>query len=95
MQAKGKETVGAVKICMSKTTPLTDVTAGYISAVSQEHCRQNLFHKGIFNPALCSVIDVGGMRVFPGVKSTAARLKDVESACQNLAVLWDSVKENE
>lgn len=95
MNDKGRALVGAVKIYMSRTTPLTDVSAGYISAVLQEHCRRNLAHRGDFYGPLCPVIDVGSKHVFPGVKSTAARLKDVSAACQNLAALWESVKESE
>lgn len=91
----GKPLVGAVKIYMSRTTPLTDVSAGYISAILQEHCRRNLSHLGDFSAALCFAIDVAAKHVFPGVKSTAARLKDVEAACQNIGALWDSVTATE
>lgn len=92
---KGKQLVGAAKIYMSRTTPLTDVSAGYISAALQEHCRRNLAHRGDFYGPMCPVVDVGSKRVFPGVKSTAARLKDVAAACQNIAALWGTVTEGE
>ncbi len=40
---------------------------------------------------LCCVIDVGSKKMYPGVKSTAQRLKDIQAACQNVATLWPSI----
>lgn len=89
----GKQLIGATKLYMSRGTPLTDTSAGYISAALQEHCRRNLSHRGDYSAPLCGVIDVGSKHVFPGVKATAARIKDIEAACQNIAALWDSITE--
>jgi hypothetical protein len=40
---------------------------------------------------MCCVIDVGSQTVYPGVKATTARMKDVEAICQNIAALWPTI----
>jgi hypothetical protein len=37
------------------------------------------------------VIDLASGKVYPGVKSTKQRLKDVESACGQIASLWPGI----
>jgi hypothetical protein len=48
--------------------------------------------EGIVSGPLCNVIDIGAKKVWPGVKATAARLKDIEAYCQNIAALWPTIK---
>jgi hypothetical protein len=90
---KGKtKLIGASKLYFQRTYPLSEETAGYISAVLQEWCRACLPDDGTVSDPLCYVIDVGAKMVWAGVKSTAARMKDVEACCQNIADLWPSIK---
>jgi len=89
---KGKSCVGAVKFHFSKTRPFNDEAAGYVSAMLQEHCKMHLANAGeIVHPAYCQVIDVASEKVYPGVKATAARLKDIAAECQNIAGLWPTI----
>ena len=89
---KGKKLVGAVKLHFSKTHPLTEDGAGYISAILQDFCKQHVVNDvEIVNPSYCFVIDIGCQRVFKGVKSITQRLKDVQAECQNIAALWPSI----
>lgn len=83
--------VGAVKVHFSRTFSLNDDSAGYVSAVLQEWCRVVLPDDGAAYGPLCCVIDVGSKHVFPGVKATTARMKDVEAICQNIAALWPTI----
>src|SRR5260370_306585 len=76
-----------------RTYPLTDETAGYISAVLQEWCRMFLADEGVTSGPHCKVIDVGAKKVWPGVKATVQRMKDIEACCQNIADLWPGIKE--
>jgi hypothetical protein len=95
LRAPGKnnsQLIGAVKLYFVRTYTLSDETAGYISAVLQEWCRNHMADEGIVSGPLCNVIDIGAKKVWPGVKATAARLKDIEAYCQNIAALWPTIK---
>lgn len=89
---KGKAVVGGAKLHFTKGFEMTDETAGYVSAAVQEYCRRHLAKDDeTVNPAYCQVFDIGGGKVFPGVKSTKARLKDIEDTCQNIADIWPNL----
>lgn len=89
---RGKKLVGAVKLHFTKSFPMTDESAGYVSAVLQEYCKAHVADDDeIVFPDYCKIIDIGCGKVFPGVKSTAARLKDINSECENIAALWPSI----
>lgn len=91
-QGKSGPLVGAIKIHYPRAYALNQESAGIVSAVLQEWCRIGLADQGTAQGDMCCVLDVGSRQVFPGVKATTARLRDVESACQNIAALWSSIK---
>lgn len=89
---KSKKYVGAIKLHFSKTFPLNTDAAGYISALLQEYCEIDLKQNDeVVNPEYCFVIDIGSKTVFKGVKSIAARKKDIEAECKNISGLWPSI----
>lgn len=89
---KGRAVLGAVKLHFAKTFEMTDETAGYVSAAVQEYCQRHLVSDGEqVYPAYCQVFDIGCGKVFPGVKSTKARLKDIEDTCRNIADIWPNI----
>jgi hypothetical protein len=71
---------------------LSDETVGYISAVLQEMCRTFLFDEGAASRPLCCIIGVGAKKVWPCVKSTAARMTDSEASCQKVSDLRPRIK---
>jgi hypothetical protein len=83
--------VGALKLHFPRTFSLTEDSAGYVSAILQEWCKHHLADEGAVNGSMCPVIDVGSQTVYPGVKATTARMKDVEAICQNIAALWPTI----
>ena len=85
---KGGSIVGAMKLSMTSGFQHNEESAGYVSALLQEHLRQHDQTSAIVHAAYCQVVDVGGKSVFAGVKSTAQRLKDIQAACQNIADIW-------
>ena len=90
--AKGKKFVGAIKLHFSKTHPHSKESAGYVSAVVQEFCSLHVAGEAeTVHPGYCQVIDVASGNVFPGVKATAQRLKDIAAECQNIAGLWPTI----
>lgn len=86
---RGKECLGAIKLHFSKTFPHTEESAGYVSAVLQEFL-SSCVAKGdeVVHPQSCLVIDTGSGKAYPGVKSTAKRMKDVAAACEHIKALW-------
>jgi hypothetical protein len=94
LSAKGKSDallVGAVKLHFPRTFSLNDDSAGYVSTILQEWSKAHLADDGAVNGSLCPVIDVGSQKVYPGVKATTARMKDVDAICQNIAALWPTI----
>jgi hypothetical protein len=98
LRGKGKgdqPLFGAVKIHFSRTRPLTEESAGFVSAVVQEFCRERMAtNEQVFAP-YCFVIDVGSRSIYKGAKSTIQRLKDVEAECRNIAGLWPTITADE
>ncbi|HEX3430963.1 MAG TPA: hypothetical protein VHT03_08755 [Rhizomicrobium sp.] len=89
---KGKSYVGALKCHFSSSHPHGAETAGYVSAAVQEYCRQFIATDGeVVNAEYCQVLDIASGTVFPGVKATLQRLKDIEAECMNIAALWASI----
>ncbi len=86
----GAELVGALKLHFPTTYSLNEDTAGYISALMQEWSKANQTDGQTYGP-YCPVIDVGSRQMYPGVKSVARRLGDVEAACRNITDLWPGI----
>lgn len=91
----GRKLLGAAKLHFPRTFSLTEESAGYVSSVLQEYCKARLIDdEEVYGP-YCFVIDVGSGTIYPGVKSTVARLNDVTSECRNIAGLWGTIAANE
>jgi hypothetical protein len=90
---KGGQLIGALKLHFPKTNPLSEEAAGYVSAVAARYCDTYFMDEGTPEPRLCFVLDLASARVYPGVKSTIKRLKDVNAACEQIFNLWDTIKE--
>lgn len=82
---------GGIKLHFPTTFPLNKGTAGLVSAVTQEWCKQYQPENGNVSGALCFVIDIGSQEVYDGVTSTVARMKEVDADCQNIAALWPTI----
>lgn len=98
LSAPGKKVgtlLGSIKLHFSRTFSLTAETSGYASALLQEWHRVHQPDDGTPHGPLCYVIDVGAKQVWPGVKSTTARLKEITSHCQNIAALWPTIMQSE
>ena len=92
---KGGPLLGALKLHFPRTFSLTAETSGYASALLQEWHRVHQPDEGLPHGPLCYVIDVGAKQVWPGVKSTTARMKEIASHCQNIAALWPTITQAE
>ena len=86
----GKLLAGALKLHFPRTFPL-GTSAGYVSALLQEYAKAYLSNDGEAFGPYCFVIDIGSKTICAGVKATAARMRDIEAACRNIAGLWPTI----
>ncbi len=89
--AKGTPLIGGVKLHFPTTEPLDDEQAGYVSAIMQSFCDTHLWKHGTTYAPHCMVVDMASKQVYPGAKSVIRRMKDVKSACDQIASLWPSI----
>lgn len=83
--------VGGLKLHFPKTEPLDEEQASYITSVMHTFCQHHLWKDGQPHAAHCLVIDLASGKVYPGVKSTKQKMKDVANACSQIAALWPGV----
>lgn len=91
---KKQAITGAVKLYFGKNDPLTKESAPYISAVVNRFVDENYAKKGQPSRKHCQVFDVFAGVVFEAPLSTTKRFRDVEYACQEIAMWWNAL-ENE
>jgi hypothetical protein len=91
----GKKLVGGAKLHFPRTFRLTEDAAGYVSAIVQEFLKAYYSADGEPHGPYCPVLDIGSQTFFAGVKSTAARMKDVAAECRNIAGLWPTIQADE
>jgi hypothetical protein len=87
----GEDFVGGIKLHFPKTEPMDDEQASLVSALMNAFCKDHLWKEGSPTPGHGMVIDLASGKVYPGVKSIKQRLKDVESACGQIAALWPGI----
>jgi len=98
LRGKGKSKkslVGAMKLHFPRTFPLNAESASYVSAITYEYSHSHLAGEEEAHGPYCMVIDIGSKAVYPGIKSTVQKLKDVAAECRNIAGLWPTITETE
>jgi hypothetical protein len=87
----GEDFVGGIKLHFPKTEPMDEEQASLVSALMNAFCKDHLWKDGAPMPTHCMVTDLASGKVYPGVKSIKQRLKEVESACGQIASLWPGI----
>jgi hypothetical protein len=87
----GEDLVGGIKLHFPKTEPMDGEQANLVSALINAFCKDHLWKDGTPLPAQCIVIDLASGKVYPGIKAIKQRLRDVESACGQIASLWPGI----
>lgn len=87
----GEDLVGGIKLHFPKTEPMDEEQANLVSAMMNAFCKDHLWKDGSPLPAHCMVVDLASGKVYPGIKSIKQRLKEVESACTQIASLWPGI----
>lgn len=91
----GARLAGGIKLHFPRTYSLDEDASGLISAVLQRWIEDHISSEGRPDGANCYAIDIGCRRVFRGVRSTVARMKEVDDLCRNIAGLWSTITPNE
>ncbi len=88
---KDASLIGAMKLHFPRNFALDEDAGGFVSAILQEYGRTYLTGDGEIHGPYCMVIDVGSKNVWPGVKATANRMKEIVANCRNIAALWPTI----
>lgn len=88
-----KSIVGAIKLYYGKNDPLSEDSASYITAIVSRLVEENFTNKSEMSPRLCRVHDVFVGTVYLAPTSLKKRFRDVENACREIALWWDSLEE--
>lgn len=84
--------VGGLKLYYSKDTPLTDVTAPYISAIVKRFVDDHVGSTTVPARAQhCLVLDVFAGKVHSAPTAITRRFQDIEAACDEIAAIWPRV----
>jgi hypothetical protein len=86
----GRPTAGALKLYFSKTNPLTQDSADYISTTVHAFVEAHM-QPTYAEPRHCRVIDVLGQKVFTAPRASARRRSDLAAACEEIARAWELV----
>jgi hypothetical protein len=91
-QSRGRPTVGAVKLYFSKDARLDDRAAGYMTALVQDYV-ERVIRAGdeTVAPRLVRVFDIFAGRVHEAPSGTQRRLREIEAACEEIALWWPVV----
>jgi hypothetical protein len=87
---RGEPRFGFVKLCFSRSYPLTEAGAAYVGTVAQE-LAAGIPDAAKPHPSLALVVDVFQERVFVGPTSTRRRLSEIEAACEEIAGRWEAL----
>jgi len=88
---KGRVTRGVVKLLFAKSRPVTPEAASYITTLLRQYCEQSLQFP--YETALkdCVLVDVFRGRLHTPPRSHKLLLEDLKAACQEIAIVWDSI----
>jgi hypothetical protein len=83
--------IGAIKLYLSKTHPLTIESAAYVGALVRHQLQEVYTKSPKVNPKFCLVYDVFANALHIAPTAYKTRFKDVEAACLEIAGRWDAI----
>jgi len=87
--ASGSGKLGGIKLYISKSERMTEERARFAGAVLLRYLAE--LHRGVVDYRHCFVVDVFAGKVFIAPRTLKRRWQDVEAACREIALHWDSV----
>lgn len=86
---RGKEFVGAIKIHISKSNPLTKSSGKYVAALIHKFLETSNVVKA--RPEFCISLDIFTGEYFTATRSFKSLRKDIEAACEEIRLLWNEI----
>jgi hypothetical protein len=84
--------VGAIKLYIGKTNPLTEDSGEYVSTVLHQYLEEIVAKDDEkVDPKYCFVIDIFREKIYTAPRSHKQRRKDVVAACEEIAVRWEGI----
>lgn len=78
---------GAIKLHFPKTTPLTELAAGYVGAATKVFLQQEK-NSPVVDHRKCYVVDVSTQTVSSAPKSHVRKMNDIAAACEEIDARW-------
>lgn len=85
--------IGALKLYYGKNDPLSVESASYISAIVSRFIEENYTDSLEKNLKLCQVYDIFSGMVYAAPAAIKKRYRDIEYACQEIALWWNALEE--
>lgn len=86
--ADGGERGGALKFYFSKGHSLTRSAASYGALLLKRYCEENLPGRAVVENRRCLICDVRAGEVHHAPDATLRREREIEAACEEIAVRW-------
>lgn len=80
--------VGAVKLYLSKTHPLSTEAGQYVATLVHRWVTERIGTRGFADPSLCLVIDVFQGQLIVAPNAFRRRMVAIEAACEEIASKW-------
>ncbi|MFL5245728.1 MAG: hypothetical protein ACJ8FY_26835 [Gemmataceae bacterium] len=84
-------TVGAVKLYLGKTIPLTEEAGAYVGTLVQLYVVEALHAGEAADFKKCGVLDVFAQRFHAAPRAYITRRREIEAACQEISRAWAAV----
>ncbi|MCA9706244.1 MAG: hypothetical protein KDK70_10385 [Myxococcales bacterium] len=89
--AKGRPTVGAIKLHFPKSHPHTEASAQYVATLLRMYAKLAMAERGRVNEDACIVVDVFAGRVLCAPRGYRRRWRDIGAACAEIRRAWPTV----
>lgn len=86
--ARGKPTLGAIKLHFPKTHPHTEASAQFVATMLRRHATQAMSARGKVREDACLVVDVFARRVVRAPRGHIRRWRDIDAACAEIRRAW-------
>jgi hypothetical protein len=87
----GSSAAGAIKLCISKNSPLGSDAGLYVATTVHQYLTDCLRPGGFPEPHACMVIDIFAREIHIAPRSFKRRRADIEAACEEISRAWPAV----
>jgi len=86
--ARGRATMGALKLHFPKTHPHTPMSAQYVATLLRMHAKETMGTRGRVREDACVVVDVFAGQVVTAPRGYIRRWRDIGAACEEIRQAW-------